>query len=214
MSLLHAGLGCGGVVPAAPLPGCSLAILWSHPVHKRPPTHPRPCSFTVEFECYGEMHSEELRPGGAHTPVTAGNRRQYVALYCDWVLQRSVEKQFAAFRRGFLRVGGEGRGAPCCCVAALPCLLQLPANAIWQTASPLPRPTCHALRLPAAPALAHLPRIAPAPLQVCSGPALTLFNPTELELLVCGLPHLDFEQLEAAAKYEGGYSRWGGHVQS
>jgi hypothetical protein len=37
-----------------------------------------------------------------------------------------------------------------------------------------------------------------------------LFNPPELELLVCGLPHLDFEQLEAAAKYEGGYSRWAG----
>jgi len=28
----------------------------------------------------------------------------------------------------------------------------------------------------------------------------------ELELLVCGLPHLDFEALQSAAKYEGGYS--------
>jgi hypothetical protein len=55
-----------------------------------------------------------------------------------------------------------------------------------------------------------MPCTLPAPLQVCSGPALTLFNPTELELLICGLPHLDFEQLEAAAQYEGGYSRWAG----
>lgn len=43
-------------------------------------------------------------------------------------------------------------------------------------------------------------------LRVCGGPALTLFTPAELELLVCGLPHLDFEALQAVAKYEGGYS--------
>jgi hypothetical protein len=43
---------------------------------------------------------------------------------------------------------------------------------------------------------------------VCGGPALTLFTPAELELLVCGLPHLDFEALERVAKYEG-YGRWG-----
>jgi hypothetical protein len=42
--------------------------------------------------------------------------------------------------------------------------------------------------------------------RVCGGPALTLFTPAELELLVCGLPHLDFEGLQAAARYEGGFS--------
>lgn len=41
---------------------------------------------------------------------------------------------------------------------------------------------------------------------VAGGPALSLFTPAELELLVCGLPHLDFEGLQNAAKYEGGYS--------
>ena len=40
---------------------------------------------------------------------------------------------------------------------------------------------------------------------VASGSALVLFNPQELELLVCGLPHLDFHALEKAAIYEGGY---------
>lgn len=43
--------------------------------------------------------------------------------------------------------------------------------------------------------------------QVCNGPALGLFTASELELLICGLPHLDFDALEAAAKYEG-YDRW------
>lgn len=44
-------------------------------------------------------------------------------------------------------------------------------------------------------------------MQVCGGPALTLFRPEELELLVCGLPHLDFEDLHSAARYDGGYNQ-------
>jgi ubiquitin-protein ligase E3 A len=41
---------------------------------------------------------------------------------------------------------------------------------------------------------------------VASGSSLVLFNHHEMELLVCGLPHLDFNALEKAAIYEGGYS--------
>ncbi|GMH43518.1 hypothetical protein BSKO_11440 [Bryopsis sp. KO-2023] len=41
--------------------------------------------------------------------------------------------------------------------------------------------------------------------QMCDGPALKLFRYEELELLVCGLPHLDFSKLKSGAKYEGGY---------
>ena len=37
-------------------------------------------------------------------PVTAANRRQYVQLYCEWLLSRSVEKQFSAFAHGFHQV--------------------------------------------------------------------------------------------------------------
>lgn len=36
--------------------------------------------------------------------------------------------------------------------------------------------------------------------QVCDGPALKLFRFEELELLVCGLPHLDFGALKSGAK--------------
>lgn len=42
--------------------------------------------------------------------------------------------------------------------------------------------------------------------QVCGGPALSLFRYEELELLVCGLPHYNFAELEKAARYEGGYN--------
>lgn len=42
---------------------------------------------------------------------------------------------------------------------------------------------------------------------VCGGSALQLFQPSEIELLVCGSPDLDFRALEASATYEDGFSR-------
>ena len=100
-------------------------------------------TFELSYECLGGVRTVELLPGGATIPVTAENRTQYVYLYTDFMLNRSVEAQFLAFKQGFE--------------------------------------------------------------QVCGGPALSLFRPEELELLVCGLPHLDFVALERVATYEGGY---------
>ncbi len=37
---------------------------------------------------------------------------------------------------------------------------------------------------------------------VVNGPSFSIFTPEELELLVCGEPTLDFEELERAAQYE------------
>ena len=36
--------------------------------------------------------------------VTADNRKEYVELYCDWLLSRSVRAQFRAFSQGFHNV--------------------------------------------------------------------------------------------------------------
>ena len=41
---------------------------------------------------------------------------------------------------------------------------------------------------------------------LCSGPAISLFRPQELELLVCGNPDLDFAALERGARYGEGYT--------
>ena len=90
------------------------------------------------------MRCVELTPGGADVPVTSANRRAFVDLYVQHVLDTLVSKQFAAFAAGF-----------------------------------------------------H---------QVCGGPALTLFTPEELELLVCGEPELDVEALRRVTKYDGGFS--------
>eukprot|EP00798_Chlamydomonas_sp_ICE-L_P014653 gene14653-20687_t len=102
------------------------------------------CStFSVEVDFFGEKQTQDLMPGGRDVPVTAENRQKYVTLYTQWLLVKSIEKQFNAFAHGF-----------------------------------------------------H---------QVCGGLALSLFRYDELELLVCGLPHLDFHELEKNARYEGGY---------
>ena len=38
------------------------------------------------------------------------------------------------------------------------------------------------------------------------GHSLKLYRYEELELLICGLPHLDFRDLEKVARYDGGYT--------
>ncbi|CAN6482306.1 unnamed protein product [Victoria cruziana] len=43
--------------------------------------------------------------------------------------------------------------------------------------------------------------------EVCGGHALKLFYYEELELLISGLPHYDFDALERVTVYDGGYSR-------
>jgi hypothetical protein len=42
---------------------------------------------------------------------------------------------------------------------------------------------------------------------VCNSPALQLFRPDELQLLICGSPVLDFEALERVTLYDNGYSK-------
>ena len=55
----------------------------------------------------------------------------------------------------------------------------------------------------------------PRDTQVCDGPVLReMLRDDELELLVCGLPHLDFEALQATARYDGGFSAEHPTVQS
>lgn len=46
----------------------------------------------------------ELIPNGKNIPVTNKNREQFVSLYVDHLLVKSVERQFAAFSRGFHKV--------------------------------------------------------------------------------------------------------------
>ncbi|GAB4814343.1 hypothetical protein N2152v2_001389 [Parachlorella kessleri] len=63
-------------------------------------------TFTVEVPAYGENKTVPLLPGGDEQPVTEENRREFVELYVDFWLNRSVHKQFEAFAKGFLMLCG------------------------------------------------------------------------------------------------------------
>jgi len=44
-------------------------------------------------------------------------------------------------------------------------------------------------------------------MKVCGGPALQLFRPEELHMLICGSEELDFDALEKKTHYDGGYTK-------
>lgn len=60
-------------------------------------------TFSFEEDHFGEVQTNELKPGGSQMPVTNSNRQEYVDLYTHWVLQESVQTQFTAFSEGFLQ---------------------------------------------------------------------------------------------------------------
>jgi ubiquitin-protein ligase E3 A len=99
-------------------------------------------TFTVEKQSAfgGDVEIVELKAGGAQIALTRENRTEYVRLYVDWILNRSVAQQYRPFEEGFWEVAG--------------------------------------------------------------GDALRLFASTELELVICGSPDIDFHAMEDVAVYE------------
>lgn len=63
--------------------------------------HVFPYTFIVEYEVFGERRVHELCPGGAEKELTLENRREFVDLYVDYILNKSIEQQFDAFKEGF-----------------------------------------------------------------------------------------------------------------
>ncbi|KAL4443784.1 hypothetical protein ABPG75_011521 [Micractinium tetrahymenae] len=63
-------------------------------------------TFTVEVPGFGDTRVVPLREGGADIPVTEENRREFVELYVDFWLNRSIHSQFEAFAKGFLMLCG------------------------------------------------------------------------------------------------------------
>lgn len=63
-------------------------------------------SFAITSEFFGAVKTVALKPNGENLPVTNQNKREYIALYVQYVLEKSIEKQFNAFSRGFMSVCG------------------------------------------------------------------------------------------------------------
>ncbi|XP_041128672.1 ubiquitin-protein ligase E3A-like isoform X2 [Polyodon spathula] len=58
-------------------------------------------------DLFGNPLTYDLRENGDKIPVTNENRKEFVAQYAEYMLNKSVEKQFKAFRRGFHMVTSE-----------------------------------------------------------------------------------------------------------
>ncbi|XP_070185594.1 probable E3 ubiquitin-protein ligase HERC4 isoform X2 [Littorina saxatilis] len=63
-------------------------------------------NFVMNQELFGEVKAVELCESGATISVTQENKHEYVDLYVDFILNKSVEAQFNAFSEGFHKVCG------------------------------------------------------------------------------------------------------------
>lgn len=61
-------------------------------------------TFVITLQTYGSPVDFELCPDGKDKKLTYDNRHEYVELYWRYILETSVQKQFAAFLRGFMKV--------------------------------------------------------------------------------------------------------------
>eukprot|EP01025_Chloroclados_australasicus_P060238 TRINITY_DN7715_c0_g1_i4.p1 TRINITY_DN7715_c0_g1~~TRINITY_DN7715_c0_g1_i4.p1 ORF type:complete len:816 (-),score=108.71 TRINITY_DN7715_c0_g1_i4:1308-3701(-) len=59
-------------------------------------------TFTISEEHYGTVMEYPLIQNGEDVFVTEENRLEYVNLYVDWVLDKSVKQQFEALQAGFM----------------------------------------------------------------------------------------------------------------
>ena len=53
---------------------------------------------------FGDKVYHPLVTGGQHKKLNQENKVEYINLYLDWILNKSIEKQFKSFRRGFYKV--------------------------------------------------------------------------------------------------------------
>ncbi|XP_019534612.2 probable E3 ubiquitin-protein ligase HERC4 isoform X2 [Aedes albopictus] len=63
-------------------------------------------TFSITREYFDVMRTIELQPGGDKMRVTLDNKEEFVRLYIDYVLNKSVEESFKQFRLGFMKVCG------------------------------------------------------------------------------------------------------------
>ena len=61
-------------------------------------------TFTISQSSFGEVVEVPLKSGGEDIAVTSDNKNEYVKLYVEYVLFKSCETQFDAFKKGFLKV--------------------------------------------------------------------------------------------------------------
>ena len=60
--------------------------------------------FSVSYEYFGARIVVDLKPDGRNIPVEGKTKREFIDLYLDWLLNKSVASSFSQFQRGFREV--------------------------------------------------------------------------------------------------------------
>ncbi|CAL1526466.1 unnamed protein product, partial [Lymnaea stagnalis] len=58
-------------------------------------------TFEVVQSTVGDTKTVPLKPNGRSIPVTSDNKKEYVQLYAEWIVNNSIYSQFQAFYHGF-----------------------------------------------------------------------------------------------------------------
>lgn len=58
-------------------------------------------TFTADYESWGTTVWIELKEGGKDIEVTNDNKEEYVELFIDFMMNKSIERWFASFKKGF-----------------------------------------------------------------------------------------------------------------
>ena len=60
--------------------------------------------FNISYKSWGEIKTLNLIENGENIKVTEENKHKFIALYLDWYINISIEKQFRPFYKGFFKV--------------------------------------------------------------------------------------------------------------
>lgn len=63
-------------------------------------------NFDISYDVYGNVKTFPLCENGHDIPVTNENRNEYVKLYINHYTNESIRRQFASFKKGFMKVCG------------------------------------------------------------------------------------------------------------
>jgi hypothetical protein len=61
-------------------------------------------TFCVTYDNYGMEEIVDLKDNGRNLLVTNENKQEFVDLYVDWYLNKSIAEQFEPFYQGFYKV--------------------------------------------------------------------------------------------------------------
>lgn len=61
-------------------------------------------TFSISYDNFGMEEVVDLKPNGRTIEVTEDSKQEFVNLYVEWYLNKSIKEQFEPFYDGFYKV--------------------------------------------------------------------------------------------------------------